>query len=928
MAVASLVGFISPRLVAAQTTTTPSADARDSLALHDAVVRFQNAWGIDLSYNATLLEGKWTRWIRPEKTSPEEDLRVLLQGTGIASYRLSSGTYGLRSRNASSRGSLSGYVFDALTGTPLPGAHVYFVDTQRGAVSNTSGLFALDALPPGEYVVYVSHLGYARHQQLVQIRPGQHSDLHVDLKILPIPLAPAIVYGPGEINTTRNPLEDFLSGDALSQISNMGTADLIHSINDISGVRVGDATSEIHIQGGDRGEHQFLLDGGLVFEPVHLFGLLGAFNPFAIGRITVDKAGFSASKGSYLAGVINADHAVVDTDQHPLDVQLDPLSFNARLNMGVGSTEGMHAEFMGAFRTSVWDGYWSGLRSDNIDDLLVSWNAPDLFLLRASLFPLRDIQPIFYDALIERLDVVPPPDIPDLNFNDIHLAGRLHLKNSHSFRASYYRGGNKLHGRLLVGSLAADDDDDDAPDPDRYDWVNENGQVTWSFLASSRVFISTQLRSSFYRLNHQYSGLDRQNAENIPFANRLFIGLAPADDGNRMRETALEWKLDYDHWGGYLKTGFSVINSRHRFTINDIFPQRIDHGELTSRVALFAEEKLTAIPRLTITGGSRLTYLGSRATVYAEPRLEARYTTPLGPVGVLSVRGAGGIYYQFLNQFDVSTISPSTLFPSTRFWMPVDESLPPPKAYHLAADIGLKFAKHWSFRAEGYYKDQPRLFQINYPSLWQLETETTEGEEPVALSTQADFITLAKGFAYGSAFVLERAGPKLRTSARYEYNIAEREYAFRDSVRTEPVPWSEPHRLEFAVDWTPHPNFIATARWRGGWGRVWGFRQAYYDFLATDVAQGLNFEGYDFRFPTDPEHQLEAFKQLDLGVAYTQPIGPTAIQLRVDVLNVTNRKNAADQSLFEQVAGEDIGLITQTRYLLPRTLSVSARMKW
>ena len=923
MAVGGLVILSRPRPLAAQ-TTPPSSE--DRLALHDAVVKFQNAWGIDLSYNATLLEGKWTRWIRPEKKSPEEDLRVLLRGTGIASYRLSSGTFGLRSTGPAARGSISGFVFDALDGMPLPRAHVVFVDTKRGAATNASGLFALDALPPGKYLVHVFHLGYALHQEIVQILPGQHSQLHVELKTLPIPLPPAIVYGPEEISTTRNPLEDIMTGDALSQISGLGTADLIHSINDMPGVRVGDASAAIHIQGGDRGEHQFLLDGGLVFEPVHLFGLLGAFNPFAIGRITVDKAGFSASKGSYLAGVINAEHAVADADQHPLDVQFDPLSFNARLNLGVGTMEGIRAEFMGAFRTSVWDGYWSGVRSNNIDDLLLAWNAPDLFLLRASVYPLRDLQPVFYNALIEDLDVVPPPDLPDLNFNDIHLAGRLHLKNSHSFRSSYYRGGNKLHGRRLIATLATESED--ISDPDRYDWVNENGQVSWSFLASSKVFISTQVRSSFYRLNHQYSGLDRQNAENVFLGNRLLIDLTPTDDGNRIRETALESTLDYDHLWGYLKTGVSVINSAHRFTINDIFPQSIDHEESTSRVAFFAEEKITALPRLTITGGSRLTYLGSHAKLYAEPRLDLLYKVPLGAEGSLSIRGAGGIYYQFLNQFDVSTISPSTLFPSTRFWMPVDETLPPPKAYHLAADIGLQFAQYWSFRAEGYYKDQPRLFRIDYPSLWQLETEQTAGEEAIALSTQAEFIALAEGFAYGSAFVLERAGPKIRTSARYEYNIAEREYAFRDGVRMVPVPWSEPHRLEFAVDWTPHPSFIATARWRGGWGRVWGFRQAYYDFLATDVAQGLNFEGYDFRFPTDPDHQLNPFEQLDLGVAYTQPLGPAALQLRVDVLNATNRQNQADRNLFEQTVGDNSELVTQTRYLLPRTFSVSARVKW
>jgi hypothetical protein len=287
------------------------------------------------------------------------------------------------------------------------------------------------------------------------------------------------------------------------------------------------------------------------------------------------------------------------------------------------------------------------------------------------------------------------------------------------------------------------------------------------------------------------------------------------------------------------------------------------------------------------------------------------------------MRGAGGLYYQFLNQFDISTISPSTLFPSIRFWMPVDETVNPPKAYHAALDIALQPFQNWIFRAEGYHKEQLRLLRIDYPSLWR---KPGEDLEDIPITTQDGFIETAKGYAQGGALMLEYAGSAIRSSIRYEYNIAEREYAFRDSVRMKPVPWSEPQRLELSLDWTPHPRFIATARWRGGWGRIWGYRRAYYDYLATDIAQGLTFDGIDFRHPD--EHELPAFHQLDLGVAYTQPIGPTAIQMRVDLLNATDELNVADRSLIEAETAEGVDLLTQNRYLLPRTLSLSFRLKW
>lgn len=924
---AAVVGCIvapaaSPRDVAAQTghSSPPQASGSGALPLLQALVKYQDAWRLVLTYDPDLLAEKWTPWTEPQHDNPEDDLRALLQDNDLSFYRLSSGAYAIVKNKTSARryGSIGGYVLDQTTGEPLPFANVrleLIKPTGQGAATDVRGLFTIPSLVPGEYRAVISYVGYETEYRIVQVRPGEHINLFVDLKKVTRSLLPIIVDGAQEMNTPR--VHGTLRGNDLNQVRGVGTPDPVRSLNTLPGVRVGDVKADVHIQGGSPGEHQFLLDGGLIFEPVHLFGLLGATSPFALERITVDKAGFAASKGSYLAGVINAEHLLTDSNEHPFDVQVDPLSLNARLNVSAGVPDGVRADFMAALRKSDWNGPLSNIRSSRIDNLLLAWNNPDPFLLRASLFPLYRLNPFRYNLLVQRLDSIPPPDIPELGFSDLHLAGRVHFPNGNTYHASYYRGSNDLLGRRLVTAFDSTMQDVSNP-PDRYDWINENAQFRWSFLLASKLFATMRVRSSFYRLNHEYSGLDRQNAILLSDVGRLVIDLGAADDGNRIQEIAFESTMDYDHWGGYLQTGFEVIRSRHRFTISDAFPRRIVHEDSTWRAAFFAEDRLDITSRLALTGGTRLTYLGSRATLYAEPRLEIQYH----PFDFLSVRGAGGLYRQYLNQFDVSTISPSTLFPSIRFWMPVDSSIAPPKAYHAAADLVLGFAEGWTFRVEGYYKDQQRLLRIDYPSLWRNRQDAGD----TLITSQGEFIKPAKGYAYGSAFVLERAGTTLRTSVRYEYNVAKREYAFRDSIRVQPVPWSEPHRLEVALDWTPHPRFIATARWRGGWGRIWGFRRAYYDFLGTDVAQALSFEEYDFRHPSD--HTLPAFQQLDLGAAYTQPLGPVALQLRLDLLNATDRQNVADRSLEEEIEGDELKLQRHERYLLSRTLSVSVRLTW
>jgi len=556
------------------------------------------------------------------------------------------------------------------------------------------------------------------------------------------------------------------------------------------------------------------------------------------------------------------------------------------------------------------------------------------------MFPLSTIYPAYYENLIARvLNTVPPSDLPEIDFSDLHFAGRVRFSSRHTLYASLYRGSNKFHGRQLIASILGNDER--IANPDQYDWINQSGQLQWIYLMPASSILTARFRGSNYQVNHTYAGLDRQNARRLPSGltlprgtDRLFIDTAPADDNNQIKERALEVTMDTEHRLGFQKIGLEYIHSSHNFTLSDIFPQMISHAQNTSRLVVFAEETLTPSKTLTITAGSRFTYLSSHSRVYSEPRLSLQYHTSPGTGKALLIRGATGIYSQFLNQFDISTISPSALVSSTRFWMPVDKTLSPPRAYHIALDMGLQMHMHWFLRAEAYYKHQPRLFRINYPDLWKLDPVSIDAEEATVISTQTEFVTTTKGKAYGVALMLERDTPVLATSLRYEHNIAKRQYGFRDGMRMEPVPWSEPQRLEFAMTARPHSALRLTSQWRGSWGRVWGFRQSYYDFLGSDASEDLSFEEFDFLYPTDflqPTkgiHRLNAFQQLDVGIVLHRPLGNGTVQIRLDILNVANRQNEANRNLVEEVLEDNIRrLYPETRYLLPRTVSMSVRMQ-
>lgn len=57
--------------------------------------------------------------------------------------------------------SVQGHVYDAETGDPLPGVHVFLSNSTLGTTTDAEGAYRIDGVPPGRYEMAVSMIGYA-----------------------------------------------------------------------------------------------------------------------------------------------------------------------------------------------------------------------------------------------------------------------------------------------------------------------------------------------------------------------------------------------------------------------------------------------------------------------------------------------------------------------------------------------------------------------------------------------------------------------------------------------------------------------------------------------------------------------------------------------------------------------------------------------
>ena len=935
-------GLSAQRTHAQETGQTLFEITAQGRTVSDVLLELRDRYSVPLAWDPLLVSGKRVFCVTQDADF-NEILRCVLSGTGLVYEIQQTGTYTIRMavQGVPQYGNLLGLVVETQSGQPIPHAEVklYASVDSRGRMANDEGIFQFEKILPGSYLMRVHHVGYAPRDSLINISPGGDERMVVHLNAMVTPMDLAIVNGMAVRPSSRLGLS---VADQEEVVRNMdiGTLAVLRSIDAMPGVRVNDANADVHIQGGGTGELQYQLDGVPVFMPLNVAAFIGPFSPFALKSITVHKAGFNASRGSQLSGVISAEHDL--SQPHPSGtvggrnqfvVQVDPISTNGRFNAHWGEKYGPDGTFMTAARIGTWDiGAPKSLQT-----LLANWNTIDTFLLSA----FADQNSPFAD--------LPPTGEASVQFFDWHNALKIRFNGFKTLSVSSYWGTSSLGNDLSPSGLLNENNSDDpfTPAPatdletyrDIYSWQSGAAQATYSSVMNNRTTGSLKMRGSYYRLSHDFVAPDS-------------IALSTSeDDGNRIFELGLEGKLHYNPGHGhFLDFGTELIVTATKFVVagTQLIPLRYESTE--PRLATFVQDRIEVGSNTVIEAGARFTYVGARQTVYAEPRLSARFDWKSTVFGDIALYVATGIYRQYVSQFDISSRSPRTFVRSTRFWMATDYSVEPAQAGHLAAEVMVSPSSLWTFRLEAHYKKLYHLLTLDYSA------EYVSAPGPIQQAeSQSEFLNSTSGRAYGFGVVADRSIGVGNVSLRYDYSQSERVVQGLFNNQMVSVPWNEPHRIEAAIDIVPIPHMIFSTRWKSIFGRTWGYRQAYYDFLGSHLndveslikqlqANGVSssaatrienqIDRYDL---TNPDgHHLPATHQLDFTVAYTFPFNKFGIQVRADMVNVLNTQNVSEwrfeldeNSYYGAGASSASGFLNRTdRPLLPRVFTLAAKVTW
>ncbi len=214
----------------------------------------------------------------------------------------------------SQNSSIQGYVRDAKTGEPLPGATVMLVATSMGAATDINGKYLIQNVPAGTYTIKASYVGYEERKSLITLKAGEN--IRMDFKLEPVGVKGKEVVvtaqASGQAQAINKELTSAQIVNAVSaaKIRELPDANAAESVGRLPGVfvlRSGGEGYKVVIRGLSPKYNEITIDGIKMgsSDPNDRSTDLSMISPYMLEGIEVAKTVTADMDADVIGGVVN-----------------------------------------------------------------------------------------------------------------------------------------------------------------------------------------------------------------------------------------------------------------------------------------------------------------------------------------------------------------------------------------------------------------------------------------------------------------------------------------------------------------------------------------------------------------------------------------------------------------------------------------------
>jgi hypothetical protein len=599
---------------------------------------------------------------------------------------------------------IRGKVFDKNNNQGLSSVSIHDKTSLDGTTTDESGNFRI-LLSGGEHKIDFSYTGFERFDTIVNLT--ENIEISVYLKHINFSIGEVTISADGVKDHVNSPLMGsftLTNKEMMKLPSLLGETDPLKLLQLTPGVQAGsEGNMGFYVRGGGTDQNLILYDNTLVYNPGHLLGFFSIFNPDIIKDVSIIKSGIPAQYGGKLSSVIKMNSYKGNKDSLEFIGSVGLIS--SRISVGGPLFKGNGTYILGARRTYL--------------ELMVEPLVRHLVNSKA----------LFTDKSM-------------YNFYDFNGGASLKITNRDDVFFSGYIGRDNFRigraGMKQKNSL---------------NWGNNMASLLWTHKFNDEAEWNTNISMTTYEFNLSGSQAD------------YFFGLFSS-----VRDYSLKSNISIKKEKRQITTGLELIE--HKFIPNRIEAQagnfNLNFGQFSAMHALeggiFIDEEFTLSPRVTVTGGLRLSFFNHHGPyrkflrnsfdqvtdtisypngksiasfINPEPRVVVKYQT-----GENSSLKAS--YMRIIQYIHLATSATASL--PTDIWIPSTTELKPLIGNQLSFGYFRNFPeKGYEFSTEIYYKKMNNQLEflrgVVYNSIY---------------GSLEDNITAGYGQSYGVEFYLRK----------------------------------------------------------------------------------------------------------------------------------------------------------------------------
>lgn len=203
---------------------------------------------------------------------------------------------------------IRGFIYEETSGEPVIFTNAYLLGTTYGSTTDVNGYFAITQIPPGDYTLLVTYLGYDTLKVEVSLKPNDLLQKNLFLTKSSVLLDAVNVSAERQAvrTETRTSVVKVTPLD-IKQIPTVGgQPDLAQYLQVLPGVIfTGDQGGQLYIRGGSPIQNKVLLDGMVIYNPFHSIGLFSVFDTEIIRIADIYTGGFNAEHGGRISSVMD-----------------------------------------------------------------------------------------------------------------------------------------------------------------------------------------------------------------------------------------------------------------------------------------------------------------------------------------------------------------------------------------------------------------------------------------------------------------------------------------------------------------------------------------------------------------------------------------------------------------------------------------------